>query len=501
MQKITLGAYKINLEDGFIRHIYHDDTEIIRGIYSAVRDHNWDTVPYTLNYSKNVITETHIHQIFTCRYEKDHIKFEAAYELKGSDTGQFSITMKGKARTSFQKNRVGFCILHPIEECAGNICDVTHVDGVQKQYKFPKYIDPNQPILNIKEMKWGKELGIEAHLTFEGDIFEMEDQRNWTDCSYKTYCTPLEVPFPVMLQVGDEVAQEIRLNIKVLNDVNTTSKSITGNAAKAPKIYLGIGISTHRNTLSENEISVLKNLNINHLHADLYLFQNTWQAQLTRAVTQAKLLNVKLELVLHLSPDKHHEEIKLFCSHAELLNANLIYTINIQLFRQTGMSADVSMLLIKTLRNVYSSTLIGTGSDANFAELNRDVFDYEMYDFISFSVNPQVHAFDDVTLMENAAAQAYAVETCMHLFKNKPVHVTPITLRQRYNPVAQDIYDIPVPLSDVRQNTPFCAEWTRKSIEVLARSGAASATYFETVGPRGVMDEVLFPVGEVFMKY
>lgn len=29
---------------------------------------------------------------------------------------------------------------------------------------------------------------------FEGDVFEMEDQRNWTDASYKTYCTPWGCP-------------------------------------------------------------------------------------------------------------------------------------------------------------------------------------------------------------------------------------------------------------------------------------------------------------------
>ena len=32
--------------------------------------------------------------------------------------------------------------------------------------------------------------GIELKLLFEGDLFEMEDQRNWTDASFKTYCTP-----------------------------------------------------------------------------------------------------------------------------------------------------------------------------------------------------------------------------------------------------------------------------------------------------------------------
>ena len=35
-----------------------------------------------------------------------------------------------------------------------------------------------------------------ANVAFDGDIFEMEDQRNWTDASYKIYSTPLRLPFP-----------------------------------------------------------------------------------------------------------------------------------------------------------------------------------------------------------------------------------------------------------------------------------------------------------------
>ena len=34
------------------------------------------------------------------------------------------------------------------------------------------------------------------HSLDTGDVFEMEDQRNWTDASFKTYCTPLRQPFP-----------------------------------------------------------------------------------------------------------------------------------------------------------------------------------------------------------------------------------------------------------------------------------------------------------------
>ena len=45
----------------------------------------------------------------------------------------------------------------------------------------------------------------------EGDTFEMEDQRNWTDASYKTYVRPLALPWPYTLAAGTRLAQSVSL--------------------------------------------------------------------------------------------------------------------------------------------------------------------------------------------------------------------------------------------------------------------------------------------------
>ncbi len=41
----------------------------------------------------------------------------------------------------------------------------------------------------------------------EGEVFEMEDQRNWTDASFKTYCRPLALPIPYRLEPSTPVRQ------------------------------------------------------------------------------------------------------------------------------------------------------------------------------------------------------------------------------------------------------------------------------------------------------
>ena len=46
----------------------------------------------------------------------------------------------------------------------------------------------------------------------EGDAFEMEDQRNWTDASYKTYVRPLALPWGYTLAKGSRHEQSVRLS-------------------------------------------------------------------------------------------------------------------------------------------------------------------------------------------------------------------------------------------------------------------------------------------------
>jgi D-apionolactonase len=53
--------------------------------------------------------------------------------------------------------------------------------------------------------------GIAAECRVENDVFEMEDQRNWSDASYKTYVRPLELPWPSKLKAGKEIRQRVTL--------------------------------------------------------------------------------------------------------------------------------------------------------------------------------------------------------------------------------------------------------------------------------------------------
>ncbi|NJM39959.1 MAG: hypothetical protein HC853_03875 [Anaerolineae bacterium] len=97
-------------------------------------------------------------------------------------------------------------------------------------------------------------------------------------------------------------------------------------------------------------------------------------------------------------------------------------------------------------------------------------------------------------MTETLAAQAALVRSAKKLAHNKPVLLTPITLRPRWNAYVTGAAVRGAPVSDVRQATLFGAGWLLGSLKYLAEAGAASATYFETVGERGLMDSTVYPM-------
>src|SRR5205807_8032589 len=110
--------------------------------------------------------------------------------------------------------RTGFVVLHPIAGVAGEPVEVLHVDGSTEQARFPALIKPYQPFMDIRALTHQVAPGLRVTCRMEGDTFEMEDQRNWTDASYKTYVRPLALPWPYTLSAGTRLEQSVSLAIE-----------------------------------------------------------------------------------------------------------------------------------------------------------------------------------------------------------------------------------------------------------------------------------------------
>ena len=114
--ELTAGPLSLTFEPelAFIRHIRFGDREVLRGIYAAVRDRSWLTVSPKVT---NVVTRTSgdsFELTFDVECKQDDIDYFWNGRITGGGDGAVRFEVDGVARSSFMRNRIGFCVLHPI---------------------------------------------------------------------------------------------------------------------------------------------------------------------------------------------------------------------------------------------------------------------------------------------------------------------------------------------------------------------------------------------------
>lgn len=498
-RSIELAAGDLTLvfepELAFVRYLRYGDAEVIRGIYAAVRDRNWGTVAPQVSKLRVETTEGAFRVSFDVTCKEGPIDFLWHGEIIGEASSKVTFRMEGEARSTFLRNRVGFCVLHPVKECAGKPCSVKHSSGSTESGKFPLQVSPDQPFKDMAAVSHEIAPGVAAEVIFNGETFEMEDHRNWTDASYKTYCTPLEKPYPVEVKQGSKITQSVTVALTGAKPAATKrftirrpELTIEVDKSAQPRSLprMGLGMALEQPALNPAEARRIAALKPSHLRLDL---KPSDTKLLDRAIKESGAVGVPLEIALHLS-DNAEAELKALAPLAR--KARVARWI---IFHQKEKSTNAKWVALA--KKAFPGASVGGGTNAYFAELNRGRPDMAALDFVSFSVNPQVHAFDNASLVENLAAQADAVNSARQFAGRKGIVISPVTFKPRFNPNATGEValapDTLPPQIDPRQMSLFGAAWTLGSIKYLAESGAQSITYFETSGPRGVLESVEGP--------
>ncbi len=500
-RRVDLRAGPLTLsfepDTGFLRHIRLGDHEVVRALYAAVRDQNWATIPPQLTLREQDLKPDSFRLAFDCVCRGGAIDYFWSGVMSGDNTGRLRFAFDGLARSDFLRNRIGICILHPITECAGRPVAVEHSDGSIEQGVFPRDISPHQPFFDLRALSYEvASTGITARLEMEGDTFEMEDQRNWTDASFKTYCTPLALPLPHSVKAGARVKQSVTLSLS-----GNVRPILPVNLGRAPQLSiattpvttlppLGLCVASHRRPLSPREIDRLKPLGLSHLRVDLPLEDPNYPDMLEQATAEATALGVGLHLALLLS-DQTDPDLRTLRQQLDRLQPKVLLWILLHHSENPTSEKTVEQFR-PALQGYGAHVLFAAATRDFFTEVNRVRLQPGATSFLCYSNTPQVHAFDNTTLVENLAGQVYNVESAKH-FTPRPVVVSPITLRIRANRNAANerpgaFTELPVDV-DPRQLSLFGAGWTLGSIAKLATTGFVhSLTYYETTGWRGLLE-------------
>jgi len=512
---LQAGPLRALYREGVFRYVGLDRQEIVRAVYIAVRDRDWRTIPGVLS-NLDVRSAADSFQVtYDCSHREREIDFRWKVHVTGDRDGTIVWNLQGEAFSSFEKNRIGVCVLHPLDGSIGKLCQIEHTDGSIEESRFPTEIAPHQPFLDVAALHFRVNSELEAELSFTGDVFETEDQRNWTDASFKTYSTPLSIPFPATIEKGTSVHQAVTLKLRgtaavlarqVPPDAEVTIALCPEERTRLPRI--GLKWAGSRSIVPSVSEARLKALRLDHLCVDLEPGEAGSEEEFWRAAELANRLSVSLEVALG----------------AEFETASLVRmldAIGARKVRIGSWLADVR--LERSDRAVARKALeavapVVPGAGKHYAELNRNRPAAASRAGVWFSMNPQVHATDDTTLIENLAAQPHVLASIRSWAGRVPIAVSPVTLkpgvahRREVEVVDDDNDDLPEDV-DPRQCSLLGAGWTLGSLKHLAEGGVASATFYETTGWRGVMEReagsplpsrfgsipgAVFPVYQVF---
>jgi hypothetical protein len=498
---------------GFLRHLRLGDHEVLRGIYGAVRDHNWATIPPQVANLESEIGKDSFRLTFDVTCRQGAVDYFWRGAVSGEANGQVTYSFDGEARSRFLRNRIGLCVLHPIAECAGQPCAVEHVDGTVEPAAFARAVTPPPIFTDLRALTHEvATTGIRAEVRFTGDVFETEDQREYTDESFKTYSTPQRLPKPAPVEPGAQAQQSVTLRLH--GNVRPILPVVQGRPPQFsiattpvfPLPPLGLCVASHGQPLSPREVERLRRLGLSHLRVDLRLASAAFADALRRAAAEAGQLGVGLHAALFVT-DNAEQELAALAGEVERLKPRVALWLVLHETEECTGEKWVRLAL-QSLPRVAPGALVASGTRDWFANLNAARPPREATWFPCYAASPQVHLPDNLTMVENLAGLASTVETAKE-FSPRPVVISPITLRPRSHPA--DPRERAVTDADPRQMSLFAAGWTLGSLARLAATGHAhSLTYFETTGALGVMateDAALLPpdfpapAGGVFPVY
>ena len=503
---LAAGALSVVLQDGNLRALRFHGHEVLRAIAFLVRDRDWGTCGARI--SKLAIEETE--RGFSVSYRArftapSGANLDCAIAISGTAQGvTFSADCVSDA--DFETARAGFVVLHPIVGVAGEAVQVRHGDGSLELAHWPERIEPWQPFKDIAAITHTVAPGTAATTTFSGGVFEMEDQRNWTDASYKTYVRPLALPWPYFVRKDMPFSQRISVEIEAeegaasaagVSDVITLA--LTPTSRRFPEI--GIGLRPECRTDELAAFDVLQAVDARHLiaHFDPGAGHGIEALRGYAEIAARSGRKVTLELAVPCVKPLA-EEMAGFATlvrEAGLVLDTLFVCPSVDR-RSTPPGSkwpDCPPLaeVYAAARAAFPTARLGGGMMSYFTELNRKRVPRESIDYISHCTNPIVHAADDLSVMQTFEALRHVVSSTRALYGDKPYRIGPSTIAMRQNPYGSSTKENPagarIPMANVdpRHNGRFGAAWTLAYAATVAPVGLEVLTLSTLAGPFGLV--------------
>jgi hypothetical protein len=468
--RITHGGFTLDLAREAIRNVKYQGVQIIDLLYTAIRPLDWSTLKADEYLADVQIVgsdcEITVKEIFASA-------LAAETKITLSDNNTFSVSYELKGFSENQLNRWGICFCLNTAEWMGSSVLLSG-----NTYLLPQNIAPQRVVDGVvqglfpasNEMHFVAPDNRNLKVVSTGKVLEAEDQRNWTDNTYKIYSGSLSEPFPFLMNSGTIWTQRANFEVGVpkLTAADPT-KILVHEIEALPSIGLQLNADPLLSPDDLEKAFVL--LEIDHLRIN----EETLTSQKIATTAANGLI---LEVALLSSNDG--EALK-----AEVLQLSERVPAGSRLLvqregREVVDEADLP-------RNESLNTYI-PGTDAFLVDLQNDKKGFG--NSVSYSMAPTVHSFDTETIFKTLYTQQESIQSAQKFIAPR-VFISPITFSTRGNPHSGHSRDQRLTYAEPEMalhiRTIEGAAWTLGSIFALASAGAFSGTWHELFGEFGII--------------
>ncbi len=468
--------------------------EVWHGAAFLYRDEGWGT-------PEPVAERTRLEQRdggFTVRIE-GHIpareRIDLRIEITGSEDGSLTYEAWATPRADLTANRIGVCVLHP-PASFGRRITVTHVDGRTSASSLPTLVAPWPPFMLVRALRHEYAEGAWASCRLEGDSFELEDQRNNADASFKTYSRSNLMHRPFNLPRGRAIRQRLCLRLEgpapVPLEPPVPALRVAPGLAPMPALGIGItGADACGDDLADRA-GFLRELAPARLHLGVHLgvHQGPHDAQ-GQAQPPTHWPGVATLLAAGGS------QLRLDIEGLDEAGAPAALQALAGRMAQAGVApAEVAVFpgtpgIVAAARRAFPGAAIGSGTPHFFAQLNR-IEGLGPIDFLSFTVSSIVHGADDDAVMHGLQSLPWLLRTLSHDHPGVPVHTGPSAIAAPRSPLGTQpegdgMRRIALARRDPRTGVMFGAAWLLGHVAGLAQAGAGAISVLQLLGDQGVL--------------
>ncbi|MGQ9647912.1 MAG: hypothetical protein ACUVWO_15415 [Thermodesulfobacteriota bacterium] len=488
---IRLNAGPVTLEfvSGAIRNLQIGGIEVVRCINFLVRDTVWGTLRARISKQEVESHSDHFEIRFTAFIMNNNCRMTYQGMIVGKPNGQVSYHITAKNQQDFFTNRTGLIVLYPGRNCAGCPAVVTHTDGTREESSFPTLIKAPLPFsifshsfTDIREISHQAQSGLWVTCTMEGDNFEMEDQRNFSDASFKIYNRSITQPIPYLLTANEEIRQSLWFHFKgeVPQRMETREIQVSvGNHTGQKMPFLGMGLSADQLEVTPRLLSLLEKASPRFLVCEMDLTKAHGSAELEkyRIICDTAHVPAVLEVIVN-------ETSSLATLASEVAKIDLpLYAVVV---------FETNKRTVKEAKSVFSGIPVGGGSPLFFIHLYRNP-PPDNVDFVTQTTAAIIHDSDDRAIMQTLETLPAIIASTRALVGNKKLYFGPSNIGIRKHPHAATPCQNPnqdrmtMTSADPRQRGLFAAAWSVGYLSEMAIGQVEAVSLFSPWGPFGII--------------